>query len=112
MKTSACKAKGRRLQDWTRDLLKEMLGLDEDDIRCALMGEGGEDIKLTKRARELFPYSIECKNQEGIKRLYDFYGQATANTEAGEPLLIIKSNHNKPLVVMDAEFFIRKYNVK
>ena len=38
------KAKGRRLQNWTRDtLLSIFKTLDDNDISCAIMGETGED---------------------------------------------------------------------
>ena len=39
MKTSSRKAKGRRLQNWTRDeLLSRFSNLSDDDIYCAIMG--------------------------------------------------------------------------
>ena len=47
MKTKSGKAKARKLQDWVRDALYERFEFTKDDIRCALMGESGEDIKLT-----------------------------------------------------------------
>ena len=30
------------------------------------MGAGGEDLIMSRSAREKFPYSIECKNQESL----------------------------------------------
>ena len=68
MKTASRKAKGRRLQNKIRDLLIEHFSdeLEDDDIRCAIMGESGEDLKLSPAARKLIPYSIECKNQEKL----------------------------------------------
>ena len=33
------------------------------------MGAGGEDVIMAGLAREKFPYSIECKNQEKTKCL-------------------------------------------
>ena len=30
------------------------------------MGAGGEDLIMDRAAREKFPYSIECKNQEKV----------------------------------------------
>ena len=110
MNTRGGKAKGRRLQNWVAAILKEVLELDEDHIRPALMSEGGEDVKLSKVARAKFPYSIECKNQEQLKGLYKFYGQAVENANGNEPLLIMKRNHEKPLAVVDAEYFLRKFH--
>ena len=62
MKTRSAKAKGRRLQNKIRDLLlEEFKELEPDDIRTAIMGETGEDIKLSPAARKKIPYSFECK---------------------------------------------------
>ena len=67
MKTRSAKAKGRRLQNKIRDLLlEEFKELEPDDIRTAIMGETGEDIKLSPAARRKIPYSFECKNQEKL----------------------------------------------
>ena len=64
MKTASKKAKGRKLQDFVRDKLRGLFNnLEEDDIKSAIMGESGEDIKLSPAARKLIPYSFECKNQ-------------------------------------------------
>ena len=30
------------------------------------MGSQGEDIILGKQSRQIFPYSVECKNQEKV----------------------------------------------
>ena len=51
------KAKGRRLQNWVRDtLLSVFTSLDNNDVSCAIMGETGEDIKLSNPAKKLIPY--------------------------------------------------------
>ena len=77
MKTASRKAKGRRLQNKIRDLLIEHFSdeLEVDDIRCAIMGESGEDLKLSPAARKLIPYSFECKNQEKLN-IWDSLEQA------------------------------------
>ena len=64
MKTSSAKAKGRRLQQWVRTLLIEKLDIHEEDIESRPMGSGGEDLIMARAAREKFPFSVECKNQE------------------------------------------------
>ena len=69
------------------------------------MGCGGEDLQLSPAARKLFRFSVECKNVERLN-VYDAYEQASANSGDHEPLLIMKKNHKKPLVVMDAEHFV------
>ena len=66
MKTQSAKAKGRRLQQWFRDLLIEKLNVHSEDIESRSMGAGGEDLIMARAARKKFPYSIECKNQENV----------------------------------------------
>ena len=58
MKTQSAKAKGRRLQQWIRDLLIEKLEIHPEDIESRSMGAGGEDLIMARAARESFPYSI------------------------------------------------------
>ena len=106
MKTSSAKAKGRKLQQWFANLLVESLGLDEEDIESRPMGSQGEDIILGKQSRQIFPYSVECKNQEKLN-VWSAYEQATANCKGYEPIVVMKKNHKKPLVVIDAEYFIK-----
>ncbi len=104
------KAKGRRLQNWVRDSLRGLfLTLTDDDVRVAIMGETGSDIKLSKTAKKLFPYDIECKNTEGWKKVYDAYDQADGHGE-DQPLVFIKMNRRNPLVVVDAKHFMRLNN--
>lgn len=104
MKTSSAKNKGRRLQQWVVSKLVEILNLSRFDTVSRPMGSGGEDI-IMPRNRGGFPYSVECKNQERIN-VWDAYGQAYKNSGPFEPIVVIKKNHQKPLVLVDAEFFI------
>ena len=69
------------------------------------MGAGGEDLIMARAAREKFPYSIECKNQESLN-IWKSYEQASSNSGDYEPVVFIKRNNQKPLVVVDAEYFI------
>ena len=55
MKTSSAKAKGRRLQQWFRDLLIEKLDVHPEDIESRSMGAGGEDLIMARAARKKFP---------------------------------------------------------
>ena len=105
MKTQSAKAKGRRFQQWVRDKLIEVLSIHPEDIESRSMGAGGEDLIMARAARETFPYSIECKNQEKIN-LWESYKQATENSGKYEPVVFIKRNNHKPLVVVDADYFI------
>ena len=106
MKPSSAKAKGRNLQNWIRQTLIEELRIHEEDIKTAVMGESGEDIIMARAAREKFPFSVEAKNVEKLN-VWAAYEQACSNCGDYEPLLIMKKNRKKPLVVMDAEKFIQ-----
>ena len=112
MKTSSAKAKGRRLQQKFMQLLIEKLEIDPEDIESRSMGAGGEDLIMSKAARNKFPYSIECNNQEKLN-IWAAWDQANANKGVYEPLVVIKKNGVQPLVVLDAENFldmIRNFN--
>ena len=106
MKTQSAKAKGRRLQQWVRDQLIEELNVHPEDIESRSMGAGGEDLIMARAAREKFPYSIECKNQEKLN-LWESYKQATENSKDYEPIVVIKKNNHKKLVIVDAEYFVK-----
>ena len=106
MKVQSAKAKGRNLQKWTRERLIEELEIHEEDVESRSMGSSGEDLIMARAARKKFPYSIECKNQERVN-VWESYKQALENSGDYEPIVVIKKNHHKPLVVIDAEAFIK-----
>jgi len=106
MRPQSAKAKGRRLQQWVRDQLIEHLEVHPEDIESRSMGAGGEDLIMARDARKKFPFSIECKNQEKLN-IWDAYEQACANSGEYEPIVFIKKNGKKPLVLIDAEYFIK-----
>ena len=105
MKPQSAKAKGRKLQQWVRDKLIESRNIHPEDIESRSMGAGGEDLIMARDARQTFPYSIECKNQEKLN-VWDAYEQACANSGDHEPIVFRKKNGKKPLAVVDAEHFI------
>ena len=109
MKTQSAKAKGRRLQQWFRDLLIETLNVHPEDIESRSMGAGGEDLIMARAARSKFPYSIECKNQESVN-VWNAYEQAKENSGNYEPIVVLKRNNTKPLVLVDADYFVRLHN--
>ena len=109
MRTQSKKAKGRRLQQWVRDILIEKLEVHPEDIESRSMGAGGEDLIMSRSAREKFPYSIECKNQESLN-IWKSYEQAQQNSGNYEPIVVLKRNNHKPLVIIDAESFVKLHN--
>ena len=95
------KAKGRRFQQAiVKDLIGH-LGIDEGDILSTGMGQPGCDIYLSPKARERFPFGVECKAQEAIA-LPAWWRQCTANAEAEglAPLLVLKQSRKEPLAVL------------
>ena len=71
------------------------------------MGVGGEDILFSQEAGDKLGISVECKSRSSIG-VYAFYSQAADNTPEGrEPVLVIKQNHSKPLVVVDAVYYLQ-----
>ena len=108
MKTQSAKAKGRKLQKWMRELLIEKLNIHPEDIESRSMGAGGEDLIMARAAREKFPMSVECKNQEKVN-VWESYKQAEDNSKDYEPVVVIKRNNSKPLVLVDAEYFVSMF---
>lgn len=100
MKTRSKKNKGVRLQNFVVERLKEVFGFNDLDIRPAIMGESGADVKVSSEAIKEFPFSIECKNQERWN-IVQFFNQAIDNTLPDTyPLLVVKKNRQEPLVVL------------
>jgi hypothetical protein len=108
MRPQSAKAKGRRLQQWVREQLIEHLNIHPEDIESRSMGAGGEDLIMARASREKFPFSIECKNVEKLN-VWEAYEQAKANAGTYEPLVVMKKNNKKPLIVIDAEYFIKNF---
>jgi hypothetical protein len=100
VKPSSAKAKGRGLQNWVRDVLRQSFpSLEADDIKGAPMGTNGEDVVLSPAARKLIPYSFECKARKGTKTLYGWHEQA-CNHAKGTPVVVIKGDRKEPLVLL------------
>ena len=101
MKPRSAKNKGKRLQNKVRDLILEKLQqLEEDDVRSTTMGDSGEDVLLSPAARKLFPFSVECKNQEKLN-IWSSLEQAENNSNNHIPLLIFKRNRTKTYAVLE-----------
>lgn len=108
MNTKSAKAKARRLQNKiTEDLLAALENVEADDIRPALMGESGEDIRLSPSLRSRFPYSFECKNQESLS-IWKALEQAARNAPLGTtPILVFKRNRSKTYAVLEWEELLK-----
>lgn len=106
MSARSAKAKGRRLQNYVRDVLREAFPmLEEDDIKSQTMGMCGEDIVMSPLAKRKIGYSFECKNKERLD-LWKSLEQAEENCEDRTPVLVFKRNHTKTYVAFDIECFM------
>ena len=107
MKTASKKAKGRKLQDSVRDkLLSCFPFLEQDDIKSAIMGESGEDIKLSPAARKAIAYSFECKNQERLN-IWASLQQAEDNSSDRTPVLAFKRNRSETYIAIEIDKFLK-----
>ncbi len=106
LKTSSKKGKGRRLQNYVVEKLLCIFDmLEDDDVKSAIMGESGEDIKLSPAARKQIPYSFECKNQERLN-IWASLEQAKDNCNGYDPVLIFKRNRTKTYACINFDLFL------
>ena len=73
------------------------------------MGDSGEDILLSPAARKLFPFSVECKNQEKLN-IWSALDQAEQNSGEHTPLVIFKRNRSKIYAVLEIEKLLELLN--
>ena len=114
MNIKSAKAKGRNLQNYVRDKLRQVFveewelipGLEDDDIKSQTMGMTGEDIVLSPSAKKLIPYSFECKNTEKLN-LWKAIEQSCSNCEDRDPVVVIKRNRSKVYAVIEFNNFIK-----
>jgi|SRR5210317_19754 len=112
MKTRSAKNKGKRLQNDVRDLILETFQeLEPDDVRSTTMGDSGEDVLLSPAARKLFPFSVECKNQEKLN-IWSSLQQAEDNAGEHTPLVVFKRNRSKTYISMEINDLMRLLSEK
>lgn len=104
----SAKARARVLQNIVVDKLYEWYPeLEDGDIRPALMGETGVDIKFSPKAAEIIPFDIECKNQETAS-IWAWMRQAVKNSweEGRYPLLVFTKNKEPKYVCLLLDDFL------
>lgn len=105
MKTASAKAKGRRLVKQVIDSLvftqkAKDHALSLADFFPSTTSQTGEDVVMSPKAREAFPISIECKNQEALN-FWAAFEQAKKNAGPYTPILIASRNRTpEPLAVL------------
>jgi hypothetical protein len=104
------KARGRNLQKYVRDKLYAVFpSLEEGDVESTSMGASGVDLKLSPKARKMFPYAIECKNQESLN-VWASFKQAEANvTKDTAPLLVFKRNRTDVYCMLKLDDFLKLF---
>lgn len=101
MNTAGRKAKGRSLvlevKAWLHKVFPEF---NDHDVIIPATSASGDDLVLSPELRVVFPFSVECKRQEGLSKVYSFMEQAEKNCNSHTPLVIMRSNHKEALVVL------------
>jgi len=107
---ASCKAKARRLQNWTAKKIAELLKCEwgkDCSVAPREMGQSGTDVRLVGEAQKQFPYSVECKSQEKWA-VHAWIKQAKENQKKDTDwLLICKRNREEPVVILDGDVFFK-----
>ena len=106
MRPQSAKSKGRRFQQYCRDiLLKAADSLEPDDIRSTSMGAAGEDILFSPAARRVYPYSVECKNVEKLS-IWGAIEQAVENCGKYIPVVMFKKNNHRAWIAIPLDSYM------
>jgi len=109
---SAAKGKGRKFQQDIAKYISIVTGQEygkDEDIESRPMGQAGCDIILRGEAKRLFPFAVECKRQEKWS-VNKWIEQAQTNIGNFKTwLLFARRSNEKPVVIMDADFFFELY---
>ena len=112
MKTSSCKAKGRKAQQAIRDKLLLEFSLEEGDIESRSMGSAGVDLLFSPQARKKIPISVEAKKTRKTPARAEVE-QSRANAYLNSLPVVVWSPHGtgpgKELMLCDFDDFIKWY---
>jgi len=105
--TASGKAKSRLHQQAIGTDIQDEFGLPAEDVVSVPMGSPGLDILLSNRAREVFPYGVECKRVEKLS-IPKWCRQCTTNAEKEGliPLLVYRRSREEPMAVLRWADFI------
>jgi hypothetical protein len=110
LSTRSAKAKGRRLQDSLREqILHTFPTIPPEDVKTAIMGESGLDIRLSSQAKQIIPVGFECKNVEKIN-IWKALEQAEDGVKKDgsnlNPCVVFKKNRSKTYACIELDFFL------
>jgi len=117
VKTSSCKAKGRRCSQDVKDLLILHANnlIHPDDIVVTPSGVTGPDVLFSPLASRMYPFIVECKNQERIS-IWEALKQSESHMRNQSndkfPILFFKRNHSDLYVSLKADTFIHHFRTK
>lgn len=107
MKVRSGKAKGRRFEQKIHRDICLTLGLSEEVLIKVSASCTGSDIRPNSKIKDIFPFSIECKNTESLK-LYQTIQQAEKNAkkEKNIPLIVFKRNREQPRAIINWDILL------
>lgn len=122
IKPRSAKNKGMEWQKEVCSIISELTNIpfEQSDDLCEIhsreSGLNGTDVILRGKARELFPFDVECKNCKSLS-LHEWIRQAEMNSKENDSwLLLIKSSvlSCKKIAVMNITKFeeIIKYYIR
>lgn len=91
-------------------LLKHAPTLQPDDLQVTSSGATGEDIKMSPRARNIYPFKTECKNQQTIS-IWKALKQAEEHDGPYTPIVCFSRNREKIYVALEFEDFLKMINI-
>jgi len=106
--TASGKSKARLFQKYVAASICETFGLSEYDAISRPMGSPGTDIIMSERARQVFPFSVECKRQEKLS-IGKWMDQTCANAAKDQlaPLLVIRQNRDAAIAVLLTRHYMK-----
>jgi len=108
MKSRSAKQKGKTLQNKVVKILREAYPeLHDDDITSQISGCNGEDVILSPAAREIIPYSWECKKYKAHAVLRHMDQCISNCPEIAEPVVVIEEDRGQPHVLITLDLFMR-----
>jgi predicted RecB family endonuclease len=109
VKPRSGKAKGQRAsKEVAALLLAHAPDLSPDDVRVVPSGVPGEDLWLSSKAREGYPFAVEVKNVEKLN-FWEAIRQAEAHAKGTEylPVVVFRRNNEKLRIILDFEEFLK-----
>jgi hypothetical protein len=111
MRTSSCKQKGRKLQQFIiSEIYRIFPELDKGDVENRSMGAGGIDVILSPKARKIVPLSIEAKNTKthpGLAELRQSQFNAYPDTVSVVAWHPPRAQYSDTLIIMRLEDLLK-----